>query len=205
MIGFRSGLTQTYPMYNYPKGIGPNGYGYSAFRNNRGGSVDEVHQFSSSMVLGLALWRYLSPLGLLYPGNSAFSLSSLSMSQTGLPSNTFPGVSFSSDNYVGLAPGAGGQISSSTLGSLEETLAKQKGNHSIRIGFEGNLLRYNVQSPMSGFGNGSGTSGFVFDRRFTQSNSINYNVGSAPVTNGVGSGDPLASSCWALSPRLTTT
>jgi len=54
------------------------------------------------------------------------------------------------------------------------------------------LLRYNVKNPMSGFGNGS-TAGPVFDRRFTQSNSVNYNPGSARVRSGVGSGNPLAS------------
>lgn len=192
-IGFRSGLTQTYPMYNYPKGIGPNGYGYSVYRNNRGGSVDEVHQFSSSMVLDSRFGLIYHPFGLLYPGNSGFDLTKLSMSQTGLPYNTFPGVSFSSDHYVGLAPGAGGQISTSVLGSLDEILSKEWGRHSVRFGFQGEILRYNVQNPMSGFGNGSGTSGFAFDRRFTQSNSVLYGAGSAPATNGVTSGDPLAS------------
>lgn len=197
-IGFRSGLTQSYPMYNYPKGIGPNGYGYSVYRNNRGGSVDEVHQFSSSMVLDSRLGLIEHPFGLVYPGASNFSLSSLSMSQTGLPYNTFPGVQFytgstNSDHYVGLAPGAGGQISNSTLGSLDEILSKEWGRHSVRFGFQGDIMRYNVQNPMSGFGNGSGTSGFAFDRRFTQSNSVLYGAGSAPANGGVTSGDPVAS------------
>jgi hypothetical protein len=194
VIGFRSGLTQSYPMYDYPKGIGPNGYGYSVYRNNRGGSVDEIHQFSSSLVLDSRFGLVYHPFGLLYPGNSGFDLTKLSMSQTGLPYNSFPGVSFnSSDHYVGLAPGAGGQISTSTLGSLDEILSKELGRHSVRFGFQGEILRYNVQNPMSGFGNGSGTAGFAFDRRFTQSNSVLYGAGSAPATNGVGSGDAVAS------------
>lgn len=194
VIGFRSGLTQSYPMYNYPKGIGPNGYGYSVARKNRGGSLDEVHQFSSSLVLDSRFGVVGHPFGLLYPGNSNFSLSNLSMNQAGLPYNTFPGVSFnSSDHYVGLAPGAGGQISNSTVGSLDEILSKEWGRHSFRFGFEGDILRYNVQNPMSGFGNGSGTAGFAFDRRFTQSNSVLYGAGSAPATGGVTSGDAVAS------------
>jgi hypothetical protein len=194
VIGFRSGLTQSYPMYNYPKGIGPNGYGYSVFRNNRGGSVDEVHQFSSSLVLDSRFGVDNHPFGLVYPGSSNFNLSNLSMNQSGLPYNTFPGVSFnSSDHYVGLAPGAGGQISNSALGSLDEILSKEWGRHSLRFGFQGDILRYNVQNPQSGFGNGSGTSGFAFDRRFTQSNSVLYGAGSAPATNGVTSGDAVAS------------
>ncbi len=193
VIGFRSGLTQSYPNYGYPKGISANGYGYSVYRNNRGGSLDEVHQFSSSLVLDSRFGLIEHPFGLIYPGAQNFSLSSLSMTQTGLPYNSFPGVSFSTDNYVGLAPGAGGQISNSTLGSLDEILAKQWGRHSVRFGFQGDLMRYNVQNPMSGFGNGSGTSGLVFDRRFTQSNSVLYGANSAPANSGVTSGDPLAS------------
>ncbi len=192
VIGFRSGLTQSYPLYNYPKGIGPNGFGYSVYRNNRGGSVDEVHQFSSSLVLDSRFGVDVHPFGLIYPGSSNFDLSNLSMNQTGLPYNTFPGISFSSDHYVGLAPGAGGQISNSSLGSLDEILSKEWGRHSFRFGFQGDIMRYNVQNPMSGFGNG-GTAGFAFDRRFTQSNSVLYGAGSAPPTSGVTSGDPVAS------------
>ncbi|MGH9604801.1 MAG: carboxypeptidase regulatory-like domain-containing protein [Terracidiphilus sp.] len=192
VIGFRSGLTQSYPMEGYTKGIGPSGYGYSVYRNNRGGSVDEVHQFSSTLVLDSRFGLIYHPFGLLYPGNSGFDLTKLSMTQAGLPYNTFPGET-SSDSYSGLAPGAGGQISTSAIGSLDEILSKALGRHSFRFGFQGDIMRYDVQNPMSGFGNGSGTSGFAFDRRFTQSNSVTYGAGSAPATNGVGSGDPIAS------------
>ncbi len=192
VIGFRSGLTQSYPLEGYPKGIGPNGYGYSVYRNTRGGSMDETHQFSSTLVLDSRFGLTEHPFGLLYPGAQNFSLSSLSISTTGLPYNSFPGES-SSDSYSSLAPGAGGQISNSVLSSLDETLAKQWGRHSLRAGFQGDLLRYNVQNPMSGFGNGSGTPGFNYDRRFTQSNSVLYGAGSAPVSSGAGSGDSFAS------------
>lgn len=191
VIGFRAGLTQSYPMYNYPKGISANGYGYSVYRNTRGGSVDEVHQFSSNMVLDSRFGMDVHPFGLVYPGASGFDLTKLSMTQTGLPYNSFPGVSFS-DNYVGLAPGAGGQVSNSSLGSLDEVLTRIWGRHSVRFGFQGDILRYNVQNPMSGFGNG-GTAGFQFDRRFTQSNSVLYGAGGAPASGGVTSGDPVAS------------
>ncbi len=199
-IGFRPGLTQSYPMYDYPKGIGPDttstGYGYSVYRNNRGGSVDEVHQFSSSLVLDSRLGLVYHPFGLVYPGNSDFNLSNLSMSQAGLPYNTFPGEFMASDSYSGLAPGAGGQISTSALGSLDEILSKEWGRHSFRFGFEGDMLRYNVQNPESGFGTNqvsvsgypSFIPGFVFDRRFTQQNSVNV-----PVGSDANSGDPLAS------------
>lgn len=192
VIGFRSGLTQNYPLEGFPKGIGPTnsstGYGYNVSRNNRGGSVDEVHQFSSTMVLDSRLGVDYHPFGLVYPGNSNFNLSSLNMSTTGLPYNTFPGEYMNSDGYAGLAPGAGGQVSTDALTAWEEILSKEWGRHFVRFGFEGNMSRYNVQNPQSGFGiNAQSGAGFVFDRSFTQQN-VN-----APVGSEANSGDPLAS------------
>jgi hypothetical protein len=192
VIGFRSGLTQSYPLQGFPKGIGPTtsgtGYGYSVARNNRGGSVDDVEQFSSTMVLDSRLGLVYHPFGLVYPGNSGFNLSTLGMTTTGLPYNSFPGEYMNSDGYVGLAPGSGGQISEDALGSIEEILSKVWGRHSVRFGWEGNMSRYNVQNPQSGFGTNATTSpGFVFDRRFTQKN-VNATVGSD-----ASSGDPMAS------------
>lgn len=191
VIGFRSGLTQNYPLEGFPKGIGPTnsstGYGYNVYRNNRGGSVDEVHQISSTMVLDSRLGVDYHPFGLVYPGNNNFDLSSLNMATSGLPYNTFPGAYMNSDGYAGLAPGAGGQVSTDALTAWEEILSKEWGRHFVRFGFEGNMSRYNVQNPQSGFGiNSQSGAGFVFDRRFTQQN-VNANVGSE-----ANSGDPLA-------------
>ncbi len=175
-IFFRSGLTQNYPMQGFPKGIGPGGYGYNVYRNNRGGSLDEVHEFSSSMVLDSRFGLIYHPFGLVYPGSQGFNLSGLGISGTGLPYASFPGTT-ESDGYATLANGSGGQISENTVGSLEEILSKTLGRQNIRIGFEGNLTRYNVQNPQSGFGN------FGFDRHFTQQN---YTTGTAT------SGDAIA-------------
>jgi hypothetical protein len=175
-IFFRSGLTQNYPLQGFPKGIGPSGYGYHVYRNNRGGSLDEVHQFSSSLVLDSRFGVLYHPFGLAYPGNANFDLSSLGISGNGLPYSSFPGVT-TSDSYATLAAGAGGQVSENTTGSLSEILTKTIKTHTLRIGFEGNLIRYNVQNPQSGFGS------FAFDRRFTQKN---YTTGDA------NSGDPIA-------------
>jgi len=191
VIGFRSGLTQSYPMQGFPKGIGPttstSGYGYSVFRNNRGGSVDDTQQFSDTMVLDSRFGLIYHPFGLIYPGNAGYNLASLGITST-VPIDSFPGEYMSSDGYAGLAPGAGGQISEDTLGSFEEILTKIWGHHSVRFGFEGNMSRYNVQNPQSGFGiNASTNPGFVFDRRFTQQN-VNAAVGSDAA-----SGDPMAS------------
>ncbi|HZL27256.1 MAG TPA: TonB-dependent receptor [Acidobacteriaceae bacterium] len=165
----------------FPKGFGPTGFGYNVYRNNRGGSLDDVQQFSSSMVLDSRFGLVFHPFGLAYPGNVGYDLSALGISGTGLPYTSFPGES-SSDGYAGLAPGAGGQVSEDTTGSLEEILTKTFGHHTVRFGFEGNLIRYNVQNPQSGFG------AFSFDRRFTQLNSVNVGIGSDP-----NSGDPMAS------------
>jgi len=163
-IMFRAGLTQSYPLQGFPKGIGPGGYGYSVYRNTRGGSVDDVHQFSSSLVLDSRLGIVWHPFGLVYPGSSNFDLAGLGMSSTGLPYSTFPGISSMTDNFGTLAPGAGGQVSTSLVGSLSEVLTKTIGHHTVRAGYEGNLLHYNVQNPQSGFG------GFSFTRGFTQKN-----------------------------------
>lgn len=191
VIGFRSGLTQSFPLEGFPNGIGPTnsstGFGYSVYRNNRGGSVDDVQQFSPTMVLDSRFGLVYHPFGLVYPGNTNFNLSSLGMSTSGLPYNTFPGEYMNSDGYAGLAPGAGGQISTDTVASLEEILTKVWGRHTVRFGWEGNLSRYNVQNPQSGFGiNSQSGAGFVFDRSFTQHN-VNAVVGSDP-----NSGDPMA-------------
>lgn len=190
-IFFRNGLSQNYPLQGFPKGIGPGGYGYNVYRNNRGGSLDEIHQFSSSMVLDSRFGLVFHPFGLAYPGNSNFDLSAIGITNSGLPYATFPGTSMS-DSYAGLAAGAGGQVSENTTGSLEEILTKSLGRHTLRFGFEGNLIRYNVQNPQSGFGNTSGPSGnqssISFDRRFTQQNSVSNGAGAQAT-----SGDPIAS------------
>jgi hypothetical protein len=187
IILFRSGLTQSYPFQGYPHGIPPylsssasgaslGGYGYSVYRNNRGGSIDDVHQFNSSLVLDSRLGIIWHPFGLTYPGSSNFDLSSIGMG-TNVPYATFPGITTTGDNYSGLAPGAGGQVSTNLTGSWEEILSKVWGRHSVRFGFEGNLIHYNVQNPQSGF------TGFTLSRTSTQQDYINANASS---------GDPMA-------------
>ena len=173
---FQAGLTQSYPSQGFTKGISAGGYGYTVYRNTRGGSMDEVHTFSPSFVVDSRFGLEFHPFGLVYPGSQNFNLSSIGISSTGLPFNSFPGVS-NGDGYASLAAGAGGQISESMVGSLNEIATKIIKTHSIRFGFEGNIVRYNVQNPQSGFGN------FNFDRRFTQKNW---------QTGDVNSGDSLA-------------
>ena len=175
---FTANLTQSNPFEGFPKGIAESGQGDTVIRNTHGGSLDEVHVVSPSFVLDSRLGLINHPFGLIYPGNANFPLSSLGITGS-YPYASFPGVSLS-DSYASLAPGAGGQVSTSTLGSLNEIATKTIKTHIIRFGFEGNILRYDQQNPESGFGNGAGTPGFNFDRRFTQQNVQTQNVGADP-------------------------
>lgn len=165
---FTADLTQSNPLLGFPKGISANGAAARVIRNTHGGSLDEVHVFSPSFVLDSRFGLINHPFGLNYPGNSNFNLGSLGISGN-FPYDTFPGVTLT-DSYASLAPGAGGQVSTSTLGSLNEIATKTVKTHSVRFGFEGDILRYDQQNPESGFGNGSGTPGFNFSRQFTQQN-----------------------------------
>ncbi len=189
-IFFKSGLTQSYPFEGFTQGVGPatsaTGYGYSVYRRNIGGSLDDVQVLSPSLVLDTRLGVLYHPFGLTYPGNQNFNLGSIGINGSGLPYQTFPGIqptdtTTNSDTYSQLAAGAGGQVSENTTGSLDVILTKTIGNHSIRIGFDGNLVRYNVQNPQSGLGT------FQFNRQFTQQNSLTTNVGAD-----ANSGNPFA-------------
>jgi hypothetical protein len=186
-IFFKNDLAQVYPHQGFPKEIAPTGYGYTVYRDNKGGSVDDIEEFSPNLVLDSRFGIIFHPFGLVFPDSQGFNLGSLSIAGANYPSLSFPGTS-ESDGYAGLAPGAGGQISEDTTGSLEEVVTRSLGHHNVRIGFEGNLLRYNVQNPFTGFGNGQNTAGFVFDRRFTQQNSVNFGAGGESA-----SGDSIAS------------
>ncbi len=179
VILFRSGLTQQGPHEGFPKEIGPGDCGicyYHVYRNNRGGSLDDVQQFSSSMVLDSRLGVLYHPFGLVYPDNTNFDLSSIGISSNGLQYASFPGVNPS--GYAQLPAASRGQVSTNMTAALEEVLTKTIRTHSIRFGFEGNLVRYDVQNPQSGFG------AFNFDNRFTQQN---YQTGSPNSGNAVAS------------------
>jgi hypothetical protein len=110
------------------------------------------------------------PFGLVYKGLS-YNLSSIGINSTGLAYQSFPGIAISdplgtSNNpFLGLAAGAGGQVSTFTLISPGAVVSKTHGRHDLRIGFDSNFDRYDVQNPQSGFGT------FTFNRQFTQQNS----------------------------------
>jgi len=165
VILFRSGLTQQGPHEGFPKEVGPGDCGvcyYHVYRNNRGGSIDDVQQFSNSLVLESRLGVLWHPFGLVYPDASGYNLGALGISSTGLPYTSFPGVNPS--GYAQLPAAARGQVSTNMTGAWQELLTKSIHSHTWQFGFEGNLIRYNVQNPQSGFGT------FNFDSRFTQKN-----------------------------------
>ena len=169
IILFHAALTQSSPLQGFPKGVGPSGNnegGYVVSRRTMGGSLDDVHQFSSNMVLDSRFGITWHPFSLENHFSRNFDLSSIGISSAGLPYQTFPGITNDSDGPT-LTSGAGGsqnasQVSTGMTGSLEEILARTFGRHSVRFGFEGNLLNYNAQTSESGF------TGMVFDRTFTQ-------------------------------------
>gem|GEM_PF-386774 len=191
---FKDVLNQIEPNEGFPKNIGPSttsysstnanapgGDGYTVYRNNEGGSVDDVFAIKPTLVVDSRFGVIYHPFGLVYPGN-VFDLSSIGINGSSLPFQSFPNTS-SSDSYAGLAGGASGQISEDTLGSASLLVAKTLQRHSLRIGFDGNMSRYNVQNPQSGLGN------FVFNRQFTQQNSSGLSGANCPTTNCTVGGD----------------
>jgi hypothetical protein len=182
---FKAILNQIQPREGYPTVIAPAGIGYTVYRNNMGGSFDFVSGLKNGYNLDARIGVIYHPFGLIYPGASGFDLSSIGITGTNLPYQSFPGTSFS-DNYGGLAAGAGGQISEFTLGSSSFLVSRIIGKHALRLGFEGNLSRYNVQNPNSGLGV------FFFNRQFTQKNSSGTGTSTNNTGGDVNSGNPIA-------------
>jgi len=186
VILFHAALTQSTPLDNFPKGIGPAGTnegGYVVSRRTMGGSFDDVQQFGSSMVLDSRLGVTWHPFSLVNPFNQNFNLSTINMSSTGLPYTSFPGITSDSDGPTVAAGVSGGstntsQVSTSLNDSLDEILTKTFGRHTVRFGLEANFMNYNVQPGQSGF------TGLTIDRTLTQLK---------PATGDSTSGNALAS------------
>jgi hypothetical protein len=178
-IYFQAGLAQVFPMEGFPNGQPPSGDGYNVYRRTKGGALDEQHIFSSSLVLDSRFGLEFHPFGLHYPGESGVNLDALGINGSNLPTHSFPGTSLG-DGYPSLASGAGGQISTDTTGQLDEILTKSIGRHTVKVGGEYSVKRYDIHSPQDGFG------AFTFDRRFTQLNSVNFSAGSGPTNTTTG-------------------
>ena len=186
VILFHADLTQSTPLDNFPKGIGPAGTGeggYVVSRRTMGGSFDDVQQFNSSMVLDSRFGVTWHPFSLKNPFDQHFDLSTIGISTAGLPYTSFPGITSDSDGPTLAAGVSGGstntsQVSTSLNDSLEEILTKTFGRHTVRFGVEANFINYNVQPAESGF------SGLTIDRTLTQLK---------PATGDSTSGNALAS------------
>ena len=186
---FKAVLHQFEPNEGFPTAIGPTGTGYTVYRNNEGGSVEDSYVFSPTLVVEARFGVIYHPFGLVYPGAN-FNLGSINITASNLPYQSFPGTS-ASDSYAGLAAGNTGQISEDTLGSTSLMVAKTLQRHSLRVGFEGNLSRYNVQNPQSGIGV------FNFNRQFTQQNSNGGTGANCPAPNCTVGGDPASGNAIA--------
>ena len=186
---FKAVLHQFEPNEGFPTAIGPTGTGYTVYRNNEGGSIEDSYVFSPTLVMNARFGVIYHPFGLVYPGNT-FNLSTININGTNLPYQSFPGTS-ASDSYAGLAAGNTGQISEDTLGSTSVMVAKALQKHSLRFGFEGNLSRYNVQNPQSGIGV------FNFNRQFTQQNSSGASGANCPAPSCAVGGDPASGNAIA--------
>jgi Carboxypeptidase regulatory-like domain/TonB dependent receptor len=178
-VYFWTVLTQQRPQDSFPKEV--SNLGSKVLRKSVGGVVDETHIFSNSTILDTRFGIINHPFSQIYPLASNFDLSQISMNGANLPYQSFPGIGMT-DSYAELATGAASQLSNTTVGDLSGTLTKIIRTHSLRVGFEGNVMRFNAEIPFSGVGP------FSFNREFTQKNSINVAVGSD-----ANSGNPMAS------------
>jgi hypothetical protein len=182
---FRSKRNQLYPVQGFGiNGNGVGGPGYSHFRNDIGASVEWMYAISPSLVLDSRIGFVYHPFSLTYYGDND-DLTKLGFSSTfasEVPRETFPGISFSSGvNSYSSATGGGGTYSEATASAWTEVLNKVIRRHTVKVGFEGNDLRYDLISTSASASN-IGT--FNFARNFTQKN---YTSGDA------NSGDPMAS------------
>ncbi|MGB7265851.1 MAG: TonB-dependent receptor, partial [Terracidiphilus sp.] len=167
---FKAILNQLVPNDNFPTPIGQSGMDYTVYRNNVGGHLQDLWMPSATLAIDTHIGLIYHPFGLVYQGLK-YNLGSLGINANGLAYQSFPGIAISdplgtgNNPFLGLAAGAGGQVSTFTLISPGAVVSKTHGKHSLRFGFDSNFDRYDVQNPQSGFGT------FTFNRQFTQQNS----------------------------------
>ena len=167
---FKAILNQLVPNDNFPTPIGASGMDYTVYRNNVGGHLQDVWMISPTLAVDAHLGLIYHPFGLVYKGLT-YDLGSIGINSNGLAYQSFPGIALSdplgtsTNPFLGLAAGAGGQVSTFALISPGVVVSKERGKHNLRFGFDSNFDRYNVQNPQSGMGT------FTFNRQFTQKNS----------------------------------
>jgi hypothetical protein len=173
---FKAILNQLVPNDMFPTPIGQTGMDYTVYRNNVGGHLQDIWMVSPTLAVETHLGLIYHPFGLVYKGLT-YNVSSLGINPDGVAYQSFPGITISdplgtsSNPFLGLANGAGGQVSTFALISPGAVVSKVHGKHNLRIGFDSNFDRYDVQNPQSGY------TAFTFNRQFTQQNST---TGSCP-------------------------
>jgi len=170
---FKAILNQLVPNDNFPTPIGASGLDYTVYRNNVGGHLQDLWMVSPTLAVDAHVGLIYHPFGLVYKGLT-YNVSSLGINTNGIAYQSFPGISFTDPvgGYLGLAAGAGGQVSTFALIAPGVVVSKTRGKHNLRVGFDSNFDRYDVQNPQSGF------TTFNFNRQFTQKNS---NTGNCPT------------------------
>lgn len=163
---FKAILNQLVPNDGFPTPIGQTGMDYTVYRNNVGGHLQDVWMMSPTTAIETHIGLIYHPFGLVYKGLT-YNVNSIGINPDGVAYQSFPGITLSDPvgGYLGLANGAGGQVSTFALISPGAVLSKVHGKHNMRIGFDSNFDRYDVQNPQSGYG------AFTFNRQFTQKNS----------------------------------
>jgi len=186
---FKAILNQLVPNDGFPTAIGQTGMDYTVYRNNVGGHLQDVWMVSPTLAVESHVGLIYHPFGLVYSGLT-YNLSSIGINPDGVAYQSFPGITMSDPigGYLGLAQGSNGQVSTFALISPGAVVSKTHGKHNLRVGFDSNFDRYDVQNPQSGFGN------FTFNREFTQKNSNpNCPTGEVCSVNGdSNSGNALA-------------
>jgi hypothetical protein len=170
---FKAILNQLVPNDNFPTPIGASGLDYTVYRNNVGGHLQDIWMVSPTLAVESHVGLIYHPFGLVYKGLT-YNVASLGINPNGVAYQSFPGISFTDPlgGYLGLAAGAGGQVSTFALISPGAVVSKTRGKHNLRFGFDSNFDRYDVQNPQSGYGT------FNFNRQFTQ---LNSNTGGCPT------------------------
>jgi hypothetical protein len=163
---FKAILNQLVPNDGFPTAIGQTGMDYTVYRNNVGGHLQDVWMVSPTLAVESHIGLIYHPFGLVYKGLT-YNLSSIGINPNGVTYQSFPGITMSDPlgGYLGLAQGANGQVSTFAMIAPGAVVSKVRGKHSLRLGFDSNFDRYDVQNPQSGFGN------YTFNREFTQKNS----------------------------------
>lgn len=147
------------------------------YRRNAGGGVDLTSVFSPTLVSNFKV-NFIRHVFAIDQYGDNFDITQLGFPSTlkgQLGRQFFPGITATDyDSMGGLGFGNGSTFTASDASSIQETLNKTVGSHTLKFGGEARVLRDNYIQPTSSFGT------FNFTRDFTQRNAL---VGDAASGN----------------------